>query len=116
MKNKEIQTISLSKYTRVFKTETPFWADLHDYFSNPAIMNKAEFNLICSKRDVGLWTKLKMKPHRHWKVSDAKTYFNIKGTGKKLLADFMEVFDQYQELKAEIKAVRESGKQIQLTR
>ena len=116
MKNKEIQTISLSKYTRVFNTDTPLWADLHDYFSGIGGMNKAEFNLICSKRDISLWTQLKMKPHRHWKVSDAKTYFNIKGTGKKLLADFMEVYNQYQELKAEIKAVRESGKQIQLTR
>jgi hypothetical protein len=56
-----------------------------------------------------------MKPHRNWKVSDAKTYFNIKGTGEKLLADFMEVFNQYQELKAEMSKITKAGKQISLT-
>ena len=116
MRNQQIQTISLGKYNRVFKTNTPFWADLHDYFSNPATMNKAEFNLICSKRDISLYTKCNMRAHRSWKVTDVKKYFNITGSGKNLLSDFMKVFNQYQELKAEIKAVRESGKQIQLTK
>jgi|TARA_B110000908_G_C10249811_1_gene451223 hypothetical protein len=115
MPNRKIETLSLGKYTRIFKTDTPLWSDLHDYFSNPSQMNKAEFNLICSKRDISLWTKLKMKPHRNWKVSDAKTYFNIKGTGEKLLADFMEVFNQYQELKAEMSRITKSGNQLSLT-
>jgi hypothetical protein len=115
MPNRKIETLSLGKYTRIFQTDTPLWSDLHDYFSGIGGMNKAEFNLICSKRDISLWTKLKMKPHRNWKVSDAKTYFNIKGTGEKLLADFMEVFNQYQELKAEMSKITKAGKQISLT-
>jgi len=112
---KKIETLSLGKYTRKFKTETPLWSDLHNYFSNPAGMNKAEYNLICSKRDISLWTKLKMKPHRNWKVSDVKSYFDIKGSGEKLLADFMEVFNQYQEMKSEISRISKSGNQVQLT-
>jgi hypothetical protein len=115
MKDRKIVQLSLGKYNRIFKTDTPLWSDLHDYFSNPAAINRAEYNLICSKRDISLWTKLKMKPNRGWKVSDAKTYFNIKGSGEKLLADFMEVYNQYQELKAEMHKITTSGNQISLT-
>ena len=110
-----IKEINLSKYPRVFNVDTPFWEDLYNYYNNPTKMNKAEFNLICSKRDISLWTKMGMKPHRGWKVSDAKTYFNIKGTKESLLVDFMEVWEEYQEMKKELSEAVSKGFQIQLT-
>ena len=113
--SKQIKEINLSKYPRVFNVDTPFWEDLYNYYNNPAKMNKAEFNLICSKRDISLWTKMGMKPHRGWKVSDAKTYFNIKGTKESLLVDFTEVWDEYQEMKKELNQAVSKGFQIQLT-
>jgi hypothetical protein len=106
--------ITLGKYPRVYKKDTPFWEDLYNYFANPTQMNRAEYNLICSKRDIKLWTTLNMKPHRSWKVSDAKKYFGIKGAGKELLNDFMEVWNEYQDLKKELKNAQETGKQIVL--
>ena len=36
------------------------------------------YNLVVSIRDLGLW-KIGMKPNRHWKISDVKRYFGIKG-------------------------------------
>ena len=110
---KQIKEINLSKYPRVFNVDTPFWEDLYNYYNNPTKMNKAEFNLICSKRDISLWTKMGMKPHRGWKVSDA--YFNIKGTKESLLVDFTEVWDEYQEMKKELNQAVSKGFEIQLT-
>ena len=107
--------INLSKYPRVFNVDTPFWEDLYKHYSGERQgMNRGEYNLICSKRDISLWTKLKMKPNRHWKVTDAKKYFNISGVGEALLNDFMEVWSEYQELKKEMKKGHKSGKQIEL--
>ena len=34
-----------------------------------------------------------MKPTRAWKVSHVKNYFGIKGTGQKLLDNFMKIFE-----------------------
>ena len=107
--------INLSKYPRVFNARVPFWQDLHNHYSNPKGLNRAEYNLICSKRDVGLWTKIGMKPHATWKVSDVKKYFNLKGRKESLHADFMEVWDEYQSLKTEIQKGVESDLQIELT-
>ena len=77
----QIKEISLSKYPRVFNIETPFWEDLYKHYSGERKgINRGEYNLICSKRDVSLYAKTSMKPHARWKVSDVKKYFNIKGT------------------------------------
>ena len=66
---------------------------------NGSPMPTAVWNLIISKRDVEMWTAkfsdgrpMKMKPHRHWKVSDVKRYFGITGTGDNLLANFMALY------------------------
>lgn len=60
----------------------------------------AVWNLIISKRDLSLWTRkfsdgrsMKMKPHRHWRVTDVKKYFGITGTGDRLMANFMALFN-----------------------
>ena len=113
--SKEIVVINVSNYPKMFNTDTGFWEDLYKHFINPKGMNRGEWNLICSKRDVSMWTKMNMKPNRHWKVSDVKTYFGIKGNGEKLLADFMEVHDQYFAFKKEWQTEVKNGKQIELT-
>ena len=43
----------------------------------------AMYNLICSKRDVKLWSK-GIKPTRHWKISDVKWYFGMNGNAETL--------------------------------
>ena len=112
----QIKEISLSKYPRVFNIETPFWEDLYKHYSGERKgINRGEYNLICSKRDVSLYAKTSMKPHARWKVSDVKKYFNIKGTKENLLVDFMEVWSEYQEMKNEFEKAQKKGYQIQLT-
>lgn len=69
--------------------QSPFMAQL----DNEETQKLALFNLICSKRDLKLWTECKIKPTHSWKVSDAKKYFGIKGSGKALMDDFMLLFD-----------------------
>ena len=59
--------------------------------------NRAMYNLIVSKRDIGLY-RIGMKPHRGFKISDVKRYFGIKGSGETLKTNFMEVFDKATEL------------------
>ena len=71
-------------------------AKFHEDLNVPyAGMPAGLWNLVCTKRDLTMYVKHGMKPHRHWKVTDVKKYFGIKGTGEKLLADFMKVFDEY---------------------
>lgn len=41
------------------------------------------YNLILSIRDCGLYSK-GIKPHRHWKISDVKKYFGIKGSAESM--------------------------------
>lgn len=91
--------------THFLEKQTPF---VNSIFSGDTInmngtpMLIAEYNLIICKRDIGLWTKLKMKPHRHWKVSEVKEYFGIKGSGENLLENFMEIFDNFKAIKKDI--------------
>ena len=56
-------------------------------------MGQAVWNLLCTKRDLELWTKKGMKPHRRWKVTDVKKYFGIKGNGENLMKQFMLIYD-----------------------
>tara|TARA_R110000796_G_C14495240_1_gene428214 strand:- start:858 stop:1154 length:297 start_codon:yes stop_codon:yes gene_type:complete len=86
-----------------YKTDSPFMAELQEgrtmnVNGNP--MPTAIWNLLISKRDLTMWTRkfkdgrpMKMKPHRHWKVTDVKKYFGITGIGDKLLANFMALYD-----------------------
>jgi len=64
-------------------------------------MSQGIWNMIITKRDLSMWTKHKMKPHRGWKVSQVKTYFGLTGHGQKLL-------DQFLALKAETDAAWQS--------
>ena len=68
---------------------SPFaWHLLGDETSKMAM-----FNLICSKRDLQLWTSHKIKPTANWKVTDVKKYFGIKGSGQALMDEFMVLHD-----------------------
>jgi len=57
-------------------------------------MPKAIWNLILSKRDIGLWS-IGMKPHRGWKVSDVKWYFGIKGNKDKLVLEIQKLAERH---------------------
>lgn len=46
--------------------------------------NRGYYNLIISIRDVSLWVK-GMKPHRHWRITDVKKYFGLKGSAENIL-------------------------------
>ena len=43
------------------------------------------WNLLCSIRDLTMFCKHGMKPHRHWRLKDVKAYFGIKGSKEKIL-------------------------------
>lgn len=79
------------------RLETPFVQEL---FSNQRMlvngnpMPTAVWNLIVSKRDITMWCKFGMKPHRGWKISQVKNYFGLKGNKEKLLTQFEALFDE----------------------
>ena len=79
------------------RMDTPFGEDLRaePMSVNGKPMSKAVWNILITKRDLSLWCLHKMKPHRHWKVSDVKWYFGLKGNGQALL-------DRFLALKAEV--------------
>jgi hypothetical protein len=100
--NKEAYPL-LSQWTKAM-WESPFMEqyqrDGNDHEEGREIMNvngkpmgQAVWNLICTKRDLTLWTKIGMKPTRSWKVTTAKKYFGIKGTGENLMKQFMLIFN-----------------------
>ena len=75
---------------------TQFETDLKkDMSINGSASSKGVYNLIVSKRDLGLWSKIGMKPHRHWKVSDVKKYFGLKGNKHKIYEDICKMVDEY---------------------
>ena len=74
---------------------TQFETDLeHSMSINGGTSTKGMWNLIVSKRDLGLW-KRGMKPHRHWKVSDVKKYFGLKGNKEKIYDDICKMVEDY---------------------
>ena len=85
------------------RIDTPFVEDLTGGTAmsvNGSPMSRGVWNMIISKRDLSLWVKCKMKPNRHWKVSDVKTYFGIKGRGQKLLDQFLALTAEVDRLHA----------------
>jgi len=80
------------------RASTLFFADLMAGGTlnvNGNQMSRAMWNLIVTKRDLSLWCgSSKMKPNRHWKVTTVKEYFGLKGSGQKLLAQFLALYDE----------------------
>ena len=62
---------------------------------NGAPMGRAMWNLILTKRDLTMYCTgpRPIKPHRFWKVSHVKKYFGITGSGEKLMANFMALYN-----------------------
>lgn len=48
--------------------------------------NLGIYNLAVSIRDVGMYSKFGLKPHRNWKITPVKKYFGMKGSKKTLLS------------------------------
>tara|TARA_R110002012_G_scaffold313972_1_gene526239 strand:+ start:838 stop:1206 length:369 start_codon:yes stop_codon:yes gene_type:complete len=82
----------------------PFWKHLEEHRLEQIernnskelpkqVMNIAIWNLIHTKRDLNMYIEHGIKPTRAWKVSHVKNYFGIKGTGQRLLDNFMEIFE-----------------------
>lgn len=99
--------IDLTNYPMLnARQHTPFFADLTNEDRvmnvNGSPMSHGVWNMICSHRDLKLWCRLGMKPHRGWKVSQAKAYFGIKGNKDKLLSEF-------EALKAEVDEILGRG-------
>jgi hypothetical protein len=70
---------------------TPFENDLQKPFQiNSTTTTMAHYNLIISIRDMRLW-QTGMKPNRHWKVTDVKAYFGIKGEKRSILMQLLEM-------------------------
>lgn len=67
-------------------TDCQFIQDLLDESKainiNGNMTAKGYWNLVLSIRDCSMYAKFGMKPHRHWKISDVKAYFGIKGTSQ----------------------------------
>ena len=77
---------------------TQFEKDLkQDLYVNGKESSRGMWNLIVSKRDLGLW-KMGMKPNRHWKVTDVKKYFGLKGNKEKLYDDICKMVEEYTKL------------------
>ncbi len=66
---------------------TQFEQDLQKPLSiNGRPSSKAFYNLVVSIRDAKLWV-IGMKPHRHWKISDVKAYFGVKGNKEQIVKE-----------------------------
>ena len=59
-----------------------FLKDLNDNSSN---VNRGVYNLICTKRDLQLFSK-GIKPHRRWTLKSVKNYFGLQGNTESILA------------------------------
>ena len=62
---------------------------------NNSIATRAWYNLVVSIRDVKLW-KAGMKPHRHWRITDVKNYFGVKGNTQKVLDQLVTLREAYE--------------------
>ena len=85
--------------------ECQFTTDLISGWNEGAEVNRGEYNLIVTMRDLQLYVKVNMKPHRNWRVSDVKKYFALKGNGQVLLDRFIALSDEVKKLKEDLKTI-----------
>ena len=83
--------------------ECQFTTDLISGWNERTEVNRGEYNLIVTMRDLQLYVKVNMKPHRNWRVSDVKKYFALKGNGQVLLDRFIALSDEVKKLKEDLK-------------
>lgn len=73
----------------MYNQDSQFARDIQD---NSCNVNRGMYNLICSKRDLRLYTK-GIKPHRNWKITNVKKYFDIKGSAEVMLEQLTELYN-----------------------
>ena len=78
----------------------PFWVNLHDEDRPTMNINGTDvpvclYNLMLTKRDIKLYVELDMKPNRHWKISDVKRYFGLKGGKQKIKDAIFTIHDEF---------------------
>jgi hypothetical protein len=83
---------------------------------NNAPMGMGMWNLIITRHDFTLWVKLKIKPHRHWKVTQAKKYWGLKGSGLKMMAQFMALTYSLDPLQAQKEGIEVERLQVMFYR
>lgn len=75
---------------------SPFFSDLTDekktLLVNSSPMSLGYWNLICSIRDVSLYSK-GIKVHRNWKITDVKNYFGLRADATTLASKLKELRD-----------------------
>jgi len=73
---------------------TQFFKDMTDESKtlkvNNGTMPLGYWNLIISIRDCKMYL-LGIKPNHHWKISDVKTYFGLKGDASKLVIQLEDI-------------------------
>jgi hypothetical protein len=79
---------------QIINGNSQFYADLIDENKainvNGSMMPKGYYNLIITIRDLGLY-EIGLKPNRHWKISQVKAYFGIKGTATQMRAELKAI-------------------------
>ena len=95
---KENKEKLFAKLQKIAKRDVPFWEQMEEqriHDSNPDTHPRTNiplWNLSCTRRDLSMYVQHNMKPNRHWRVSDVKHYFGIKGNGENLLNNFLEIY------------------------
>lgn len=80
--------------TPLINSNTMFYNDMVNHSININGKNTpyGYYNLLLSIRDCKLYSK-GIKPHRHWKITDVKNYFGIKGNAQQLATQLEAIRD-----------------------
>jgi hypothetical protein len=80
--------------TPTINANTMFYNDMinHSININGKPTPVGMYNLLVSIRDCKLYA-IGIRPHRHWKISDVKHYFGIKGNAKELANQLEQIRD-----------------------
>ena len=80
--------------------DSQFFQDLMDESKainiNGNMVAKGYWNLVLSIRDCSMYAKVGMKPHRHWKITDVKKYFGIKGSAEQVHEQLVQIKEMLQ--------------------
>jgi hypothetical protein len=80
---------------KIIKAKSQFELDLDSELTvNNNITSHGWWNLITSIRDVKLYQS-GIKISRHWKITDVKRYFGIKGNKESVLAQLNKLKDKH---------------------
>lgn len=94
MTQKELDSYAIPFLRELARNETIMFNGKRTYL--------AIYNLILAKRDLGLWAA-GMKPHRHWRVTDVKKHYGLKGNDReKLVEQIKDLYKAVMEVQAEV--------------